>query len=474
MFGIRNRCTDTNDYLIPHMNKIEIPSHREYRFYQGPLASCIANGIQAVNFLGDRFLRKYQASAGIDELYRHSMDSAFAPQEAFLVTGAPHASAYYPRDFAWFYPDVLDPETILDSEDAVRRVRLLEKSVRLMLEAVRSGVVTTTIVPAGSDRYIGVNYFSLPSDTLLGILAGLEQLVRADQNSAAYLAMSQGAHAGRLLIAAYREDLKRALFELAGSLEPFDDDGLTALLCDVTTPRSAATDTRAERRRFVTNACVYATFLRGIRLGVIDQIELEGLLGRELSQYKQELLQLFGRDGYIRHSLDCRSEPRASAVALDFVNVHQGFWDLSEASERALFAATTDLILGEPRFRIPDTSHFLVSADNPLNKMIHKIAAPAYQGRSSWPTFNVEFADRMLDYDACSGSDTYRSRARDILSDIRTATETHGGYQELLSEKGLKYRTWAYQSAVAHSWFPRFLTVWKRAFGTSLMDGNRA
>jgi hypothetical protein len=454
-------------------SQIAIPSHREYRFYQGLLATCIANGIQAVNFLGDRFLRTYQASAGIGELYRHSMNSAFSPQEGFLVTGAPHASAYYPRDFAWFYPDVLDPETIMDSEDAVRRVRLLEKSVRLMLEAVRSGVVTTTIVPAGSDRYIGVNYFSLPSDTLLGILAGLEQIVRADQNSSSYLAMSQGAHAGRLLIAAYREDLKRALFELANSLEPFDENGLTALLCDVTAPRSAATDTRAERRRFVTNACVYATFLRGIRLGVIDQIELERLLRRELSQYKRELLRLFGRHGYIRHALDCRTEPPAFAVALDFVNVHQGFWDLREASERALFAATTDLILGEPRFRIPDTSHFLVSADNPQNKMIHKIAAPAYQGRSSWPTFNVEFADRMLDYDECSGTDTYRSCAQAILRDIRTATETHGGYQELLSEKGLKYRTWAYQSAVAHSWFPRFLTVWKRAFGTSLLDGGR-
>src|SRR3954469_9104209 len=209
-----------------------------------------ANAIQAVNFLGDRFLRKYRLSAMIDELYRHSVNAAFSPSEAFLVTGAPHASAYYPRDFAWFYPDVLDPETILDSEDAVRRVRLLEKSVRLMLEAVRSGVVTTTIVPAGSDRYIGVNYFSLPSDTLLGILAGLEQIVRADQNSASYLAMSQGGHAGRLLLAAYREDLKKALFELASSLQPFDDNGRTALLCDVTAPRSAATDTRAERRRF--------------------------------------------------------------------------------------------------------------------------------------------------------------------------------------------------------------------------------
>ena len=451
-------------------SQIAIPSHREYRFYQGLLATCIANGIQALNFLGDRFLRKYQASAGIGELYRHSMNSAFAPQEAFLVTGAPHASAYYPRDFAWFYPDVLDLETIIDSDDAVRRVRLLEKSVRLMLEAVRSGVVTTTIVPAGSDRYIGVNYFSLPSDTLLGILAGLEQLVRAGQNY--YLAMSQGAHAGRLLLATYREDLKQALFELAGSLQPFDNNGRTALLCDVTAPRSAATDTRAERRRFVTNACVYATFVRAIRLGVIEQIELERLLGREMSQYKRELLLMFGRDGYIRHSLDCRNEPPVSAVALDFVNVHQGFWDLGDASERALFAATTDLILGEPRFRIPDTSHFLVSADNPLNKMIHKIAAPAYQGRSSWPTFNVEFADRMLDFDECAGTETYRSCAQAILRDTRTATETHGGYQELLSEKGLKYRTWAYQSAVAHSWFPRFLTVWKRAFGTSLLDAG--
>jgi len=406
----------------------------------------------------------------IDELYRHSVNAAFSPNEAFLVTGAPHASAYYPRDFAWFYPDVLDPETILDSGDAVRRVRLLEKSVRLMLEAVRSKVVTTTIVPAGSNRYIGVNYFSLPSDTLLGILAGLEQIVCADQRASSYLVMSQGAHAGRLLVAEYRGDVKKAIFQLAKSLEPFDDDGVTALLCDVTSPRSAATDTRAERRRFVTNACVYATFLRGIQLGVIDKIELERLLGRELSQYKKELLRLFGKHGYARHALESKGGSPASSIALDFVNVHQGFWDFSDESERALFAATADLVIAEPRFRVPDTSHFLVSADNPQNKLIHRIAAPAYQGRSSWPTFNVEFADRMLDFDEASGTEKYRACARDILSDIRTATETHGGYQELLSEKGLRYRTWAYQGAVAHSWFPRFLTVWKRAFGTSLLS----
>ena len=272
-------------------SQISFPSHREYRFYQGLVATWVANAIQAVNFLGDRFLRRtHGLSSAIEDLYRHSMNSAFSPAESFLVTGAPHATAYYPRDFAWFYPDVLDPETIMDSDDAVRRVRLLEKSVRLMLEAVRANVVTTTIIPAGRDRYLGVNYFSQPSDTLLGILAGLEQIVGADQRPSSYLVLSQGAHAGRLLLAEYREDLKRAILQLAKSLEPFDDDGARYLLCDVTAPRSAATDTRAERRRFVTNACVYTTFLRGIQLGVIDKAELEQQLGRELSQYKKELL----------------------------------------------------------------------------------------------------------------------------------------------------------------------------------------
>ena len=452
---------------------IPFSSHRDNRFYQGLTATFVANALQAVNFLGDRFLRKpHHLSSAIEDLYRHSMDCAFSVTESFLVTGAPHASAYYPRDFAWFYPDVLDPETIMDAQDAVRRARLLEKSVRLLLEAVRANVVTTTIVPAGRGRYLGVNYFSRPSDTLLGILAGLQQMIGADRKASSYLAMSQCAHAGRLLLAEYGVDLKRAILQLASELEPFDHDGARYLLCDVSAPRSAATDTRAERKRFVTNACVYTTFAWGVQLGVVGENELKRLLGRELSQYKKELLRLFGKDGYVRHSLDGPAGSPASSIALDFVSVHRGFWDLSEASERALFAATTDLVIAEPRFRIPGTSHFLVSADNPRNKMIHKIAAPAYQGRSSWPTFNVEFADRMLDYDEFSGSDAYRAYAQGILKDIRTATEVHGGYQELLSEQGLKYRTWAYKGAVAHSWFPRFLSVWSRAFGTPLLHWN--
>lgn len=450
------------------------PSGSEHRFYQGTVASCVANCLQAANFLSDRFLRKPDyVSSKIDELYKHSMNSAFSERESFLVTGAPHASAYYPRDFAWFYPDVLDPETIMDAEDASRRIRLLEKSVRLMLGAVRSGTITTTLIPVGRDRYIGANYFSLPSDTLLGIQGGLEQLIGADQRASPYVEMTRAARTGRALRDEHRGDLRQSVRELASSLEPYSERGIDALLCDVSGPRSAATDTRAERLRFVTNASVYATFQQSVRLDVIDQSELETILGRGLSEYKQQLLMLFGSDGYIRHSLDCRAQSPARSIALDFVNVREGFWNLKNGNERAIFAATTDLVLAEPRFRIPDTSHFFVSADNPRKKLIHRIATPSYQGRSAWPTFNVEFADRMLEYDESSGTDTYQSHARDILRHIHIATEANGGYQELLSETGRQYLTWAYRGAVAHSWFPRFLTVWKRAFGSPLIDWTR-
>ncbi|MEW6147728.1 MAG: hypothetical protein AB1745_07070, partial [Pseudomonadota bacterium] len=66
-----------------------LPSNRRSRFYQGAAATVLANALQAVNFLGDRFLRRSDHSfTAIADLYRHSMESAFSLTEAFLVTGA--------------------------------------------------------------------------------------------------------------------------------------------------------------------------------------------------------------------------------------------------------------------------------------------------------------------------------------------------------------------------------------------------
>ena len=89
--------------------------------------------------------------------------------------------------------------------------------------------------------------------TLLGLRATLEGFptpVTGMIMSCYYVGYLLGTVAApRLLRAEYRDDLQRAILQLAKSLQPFDDDGASYLLCDVNAPRSAATDTRAERRR---------------------------------------------------------------------------------------------------------------------------------------------------------------------------------------------------------------------------------
>src|ERR1700686_4067308 len=98
----RSHLTETNQRCLGYLQAISaaaghcspmdmkspISLNSEYRFYQGLVATCVANGIQAANFLGDRFLRKtHHSSSEIDELYTDSMNSAFSATESFLVTG---------------------------------------------------------------------------------------------------------------------------------------------------------------------------------------------------------------------------------------------------------------------------------------------------------------------------------------------------------------------------------------------------
>ncbi len=99
-------------------------------------------------------------------------------------------------------------------------------------------------------------------------------MITADQRSSPHLAMSQCAHAGRLLLAEYGADLKRAILRLAGELEPFYDDGARHR-CAMPARRGPRPPTpAAERKRFVTNACVYTTFLWGVQLKILDEIDL--------------------------------------------------------------------------------------------------------------------------------------------------------------------------------------------------------
>jgi len=423
----------------------------------------LAHSAQAVNFLvhsSVSVVTREPAPAPLATLYEESIRRAFDPKHLFITTGAPHSRGMYLRNFAWFYPDLLNPATIIDEADRENRVILLERSLRTALETMGARPYTTTIIPLTTRRFAAVNYVTPPSDSLLGILAGLETLAAASRETG-YIAAE--------LIARHKKNIERELARMAARLKPIIINKKKYLLLDIHKNMSSATDTRNERMRFVVSANVWTTFAKAERLGFMDG-KVFAAFNLDKGKYKKNILELFGSEGYIRNSLDPSMRgPRATDnITLDFAHIHNGFWDFSDPDERALFKNTVDLIFSDPTFRDISTNCYFVSRKDPDCDFIHKYTTPSYHGRTVWSSFNVELADRLIDLASATGDGSYRHRAERILLQLKEDTERNGGYPELIDANGEPYRTWIYKSAIAYSWFPRFAGVWEKAFGTRM------
>jgi hypothetical protein len=422
-----------------------------------------AHAVQAVNFIINDIPRpKRKRTASLENAYRAAVKRAFHPKQPFITTGTPHSRALYPRNYAWFYPCLLDTDSILDLADAEHRIELLERGLSIILRNGTDLPFPTTFVPLTSRRFAAVNYVRRSSDSLLGVLAGIATLLNAPaaEGTAFESVFARARQEGRRLLSDNLPTLRFQLESLIASLEPFTSGGVTTLLIDRDWGRSTATDSRIERRRFVTNANVWATLAKAGRLGLFSQTEIEERIGRSLADYKSQLLAMFGQEGYVANSLEALTRLPERNVTLDFCHVFDGFWSFETEQEVTLFRNTADLFLKSEVLQDETGNCLLVAADNPAVSFFNKIGSAAYHGRTMWPAFNVEFADRLLDLDACTGSTgEYRLAAGRILTELRGYIETLGFYPEILRPDGAPYRTWIYRCAHADSWFPRFLTV---------------
>ncbi len=407
-----------------------------------------AHAVQTVNFLLHdipRLRRKAVAAQSFAEIYAAAVRRAFDPRKPFITTGTPHSRAIYLRNYAWFYPTLLDANTIIDAEDGEHRIDLIVRGLSIILRNGSRLAYPTTFIPLTSRRFAAVNYDRKPSDSLLGVLAGIQELLKGPGR-----AQSEG----RRLLDEGMATLRFQLDCLLKSLEPFRFGEVTTLLIDRDESRSSATDTRIEKRRFVANANVWATLVKASRLGMATHREIEETLGRTIESYKQELLAVFGAEGYMVNTLDL-----ARNVTLDFCHVEDGFWTFESERETEVFRNTADLFLRNRELQDDSGRCYLISATNPEVSFVKRYTASSYHGRSVWPAFNVEFADRLLSM----AQEHYQGAARRILEQIRTYVETLGYYPEILRPDGRAYRTWIYKSARADSWFPRFVSVCARS-----------
>jgi hypothetical protein len=165
----------------------------------------------------------------------------------------------------------------------------------------------------------------------------------------------------------------------------------------------------------------------------------------------------------------------ARNVTLDFCHVFDGFWSFESEQEVALFRNTADLFLKSEVLQDDTRRCFLIAAENPVISFFNKIGAASYHGKTMWPAFNVEFADRLLDLDTQQdNAGEYHAAARRILAQLRDYIEALGFYPEVLRPSGEPYRTWIYRCAHADSWFPRFVSVEARLNGMTYKHSSAA
>ena len=359
---------------------------------------------------------------------------------------------------------------LIDLSDAEHRIDLMVRGLSIILRNGTNLPFPTTFVPLTSRRFAAVNYVRRSSDSMLGVLAGIDALANAPlaEGTIFESAFVRARLEGRRLLSDNLPILRFQLESLIASLEPFTFGGVTTLLIDRDHGRASATDSRVELQRFVTNANVWATLVKAERRGLFSPAEIEERIGRSLTQYKSELLEVFGHEGYIVHTLQASDGIPARNVTLDFCHVFDGFWTFESEQEVMIFRNTADIFLHSEALQDDGRRCFLIAADNPVVTFFNRIGSAGYHGRTLWPAFNVEFADRLLDLDATVGNPgEYRIAAERILTKLRAYIEALGFYPEILNPNGKPYRTWIYRCAHADSWFPRFVSVEARLNGMS-------
>jgi hypothetical protein len=439
-----------------------------------PISRQMAFGVQVANFALHGIPRRSAAptALSVKEIYAAAIRRAFEKRHYFITTGSPHSRVLYLRNYAWFYPTLLDPSTFESRSDAERRITLMKRSLSIIFRSTKNIPYSTTLIPITPRRFVPINYIREPSDSLLGVLSALEQLTDAPlQGGNVYHdILERAAEEGHGLLRERQADLKFQLDHLIGSLRVVTRKDIAVPLIDSEGNRSSSTDTRLQKLRFVTNANVWATLRKAVKLGIAPVDEIETRIGRTLEEYKQEILALFGERGYIVDSLESVTDKDYANVSLDFCHVHRGFWTFSSEQEIELFRNTAEVFLQNSQLQ--DDSHrcFLVMASNPRIQFLKQIAVASYHGRTMWPAFNVEFADRLFDLSAATGNSRYLQAATEILKQIKIYIERIGYYPELLREDGRPYHTWIYRAACADTWFPRYAAVWANRLKTGLSE----
>lgn len=392
-------------------------------------------------FKGDSVREGVNAEETVKKIVQDRVD------EKYLYTGG-HYTDFYIRNLGTFANKLIDPSSADNPEEWLARLDLVVRSTELAMGVFSSyDEITTTIVQLENGKYVPINIYVAPSDSLPSLLRVMHQVPRISLDQLPYdLTLAQRDRALRLqermydLRATYRDfviaQVQRFEREFVASEGLIREDVKLSGIKDAWVRHSSLYD----------NVMLWGMYHYGAETGIAPEWSEKAALvkSRLLAEYWDEGEGIFfdEKPTYVGQQYFSAD----NLIAFDF-----GLLNPEVETERIYLERIVDYVqrkdldqpfpLATTELRKPEKEHLPV-----------RIFAPNYIGTTIWSYWGMAYINLLEQLSDYYPERNFDLTARSFLDAYSRNIVRYGGVPELYHPNGDQYRLVFYRSVNDMIW----------------------
>lgn len=425
--------------------KTEKPSLETSQF--GRLKALFATGVRIP--LYSLLLKEEPLAGDEDAIITEIHKRRFDPSKPYVITGS-HYSDLYMRNMGVFFNALLDPRLPTSQEDWQNRQRIALQTIAYDLAFLETneGQAVTTIAPLPDNKFVGLNIYKEPSDSLFGVLYSLRALQDENfvTNRFPLSATASASPSAQPLIT------KTATTQLLNDNRETLTKSLNHYLATVIDPAtslvrrdihiSSARDGIKRESSFYDNVIAWAT------VQLADELQVPHSPTPEREAWKQKIITTYWDEnvGIFRNDL-ATTETIFSADSL--IVTSTGFLDLNYEPDRVKLERTLTYIR-QNQLNQPFPLRYSRSNDTNDAHLTVKYLAPSYMGDGIWSHWGMEFIKALLL--TARPQNDHAALAAQHLEKYRQNIEKFGGYPELYDSRGEMFHSTLVRGVLHTGW----------------------
>lgn len=393
-------------------------------------------------YFGSKKAKGENANEIIKEIHLYRFNS----NEAYLISGD-HFSVQYPRNLGVFYHCLLDSGIDSTEEDWIQRQKIYLKTIAYDLETfTQNGDVSTTIVPLGSKSAACINIYAYPSDSLYGILFGLETLLFKNRDNIYHLKQNQRSlytnDAAKYLLLLYKEKLINLIDKYYSTVF----DGSTGLI-KKSLHLSGAKDITMRHSSFYDNVVLWKI------MKLSNELNLKIFSDSIIEDYRQHIITAFWlkKEGYFIEDLSAESINNNYYSSDWLVVLFTEFISPDNKQELHYFERSVEYIQKE-KIDKPFGLKYQQTDRKKRQFPLVRFFVPSYGGSSIWSFWGCEYIKLLIILYTQTNNKKYLTVADEQINSYKNNIEKYKGFPELYNDDGTMLSGLFYKSIRQTGW----------------------